>query len=426
MSRRALRIGMVCHSTFGGSGVVATELGLSLAARGHTVHFVCATPPPRLVTGAPNVFFHGVSAPDYPLFQDGQYALALASTLADLSARERLDLLHVHYAIPHATSAVLARQILGASGPRVVTTLHGTDVTSLGQSAAFRAVTRYAVLQSDALSVPSRFLQRAAREGFELPDAVAVEVIPNFVDVDHFRPAAELKVPRPPFTPSEVEGRGSPALSLAKPPSFSSGGLSGRPERPSTSLGATGATLLHNSNFRALKRVKDVVRIFARVRAALPTSRLLLVGDGPERPAVEAEVRALNLTAEVTFLGEQLDVAPLLQRSHLFLLPSDSESFGLAALEALSCGVPVVASDVGGLPDLIAPGETGFLHPVGDVEAMAASALKLLTDPALHARFSAAARARVERTWQREPVVQRYEELYLRALSKGEDGVTPE
>ncbi|MEN9799774.1 MAG: hypothetical protein RL653_3471 [Pseudomonadota bacterium] len=359
-----MRIGLTCHANFGGSGVIATELGLALAERGHDVHVVAAHAPPRL-RETPNVTLHVVESPTHPLFPHGEYALALASKLAEVCRAHALEVLHVHYAIPLATSALLACELLGKDAPRLVTTVHGTDVLTLGQDAAFKPLVRQALLRSDLVTAPSRFLARAAARDFALGDK-AVEVVSNFVDTRRFVPPATA------------------------------------PVRP---------VLAHNSNFRSVKRMQDVVRIFERVRAQVPCE-LVLLGDGPERPALEAFIEAQRLGPHVHLLGEQRDVAHVLQEASVFLLPSEVESFGLAAAEAMSCGVPVIASDVGGLPEVIAHGKTGFLHPVGDVEAMAASAVRLLRDGELRRSLSEAARAACLAHFQPGPLVDAWEAHY--------------
>ena len=363
-----MRVGLSCHANFGGSGVIATELGLALAARGHEVHFICAHAPPRLVEAA-HVTLHEVASPTHPLFPHGEFTLALAAKLAEVSRAHALDLLHVHYALPLATSALLARELLGDAAPRLVTTVHGTDVLTIGHEPAYRPLVRQALLRSDLVTAPSRFLALAAQRDFELGER-PVEVVSNFVDPARFVPPAT---------------------------------------RPAARV------LMHNSNFRSIKRLEDVVRVFERVRAQEPCE-LVLLGDGPERPAVEALVAQRELGPFVRLLGEQRDVAPLLQQASVFLLPSEVESFGLAAVEAMSCGVPVIASAAGGLPEVIDHGRTGFLHPVGDVEAMSESALRLLRDDALHRRLSEAARAACLERFQPGPIVDAYEAHYARVL----------
>jgi L-malate glycosyltransferase len=368
-----LRIGLVCHSTLGGSGVIATELGQALAARGHQVHFFCAAVPARLDVRAANITLHLVKSPVHELFPGGEYALALASALASASKANRLDVLNVHYAIPHATSAFLARQMLGAAAPKLVTTLHGTDVLTLGVEPSLHPVVRHSICASDALTVPTRYLRDEVIKAFS-PPGTPIDVIGNFVDTERFRPAP----------------RANPHI----------------------------PTLLHNSSFRPLKRVDDVVRVLAEVRKKVP-AELVLIGDGPTLGEVEALAKSLGVHGAVRFVGEQTDVTALLQRSDVFLFPSQTESFGLAALEALSCGVPVVASHTGGLPELIDDGVTGYLQPIGDIVGMAARAVQLLTDPATWIRFSAAAREVAQTRWRVGPQVEIYEATYRRVLGRG-------
>jgi L-malate glycosyltransferase len=375
---RPLRVGIACFSTFGGSGVVACEIGLSLAARGHQIHVFSDDRPSRLADAGANLTFHPVELRPYPQLKDSPYALGLTSAIVDVSKRERLDVVHAHYAIPHAISAYLARQVLLPDAPAVVTTLHGTDITLVGNDASFLPLTRFSILASQAVTTPSRWLAEATRRNFDIPGAAcAIEVIPNFVDTRRFSPAA-VPLPRPRLL-----------------------------------------DLVHVSNFRPLKRIDDVVLIFDEARRLLPGAPLVLtlVGDGPERPRVEALVARLGLGEHVRFLGERIDLPAVLRRSDLFLLPSETESFGLAALEAMACGVPVVASDVGGIPEVVVDGESGLLAPVGDTPAMARHVVRLLGDPAEHARFAAAARRRVESTFRLEPIVARYEALYRRVIA---------
>jgi len=385
----SLRIGIACFSTFGGSGVVAAEVGMSLARRGHRVCFLSDGPPGRLGAmdagdaARTNLSLRLVAPRDYPALKHQPYTLALASAMVALAREEPLDLLHVHYAIPHAVSAYLARQILtagavaGAGAPRVVTTLHGTDITLVGVDPSFLPLVRFAILASDGLTVPSAWLRETTYRNLDVPRDVAIQVVPNFVDTQRFAPAPV-------------------------------GAAGGRRVAP--------PTLVHVSNFRPLKRVDDVVRIFARVRAERPDTQLVLVGDGPERPAAEALGRSLGVAAGMRFLGETADLPQILRASDVFLLPSETESFGLAALEAMSCGVPVVASDVGGVPEVVVHGETGLLAPAGDVAAMAAAALRILADPALAMRLGRAARARAETRFPLEPAVDRYEAVYRQVL----------
>jgi len=375
----SLRIGISCYPTFGGSGIVATELGLALAQRGHQVHFICSALPRRYPQQAgANLFFHEVKAPSYPLFGgDNQYALALTSKMVEASREAKLDLLHVHYAIPHAVSGLLARQVVEAEGkqaPKLVTTLHGTDITVVGGDPSFLPVTRFAIEASDAITTPSRYLRAATYQQLGIDPLREIEVIPNFVDTSAYIPDIHAK----------------PA-----------------PDRP--------PLILHNSNFRPLKRVLDAIRIFALARKKRPCE-LALIGDGPERAAAEQLAEKLGLTDCVKFLGEQLDIPAQLRRARAFLLPSESESFGLAALEAMSCGVPVVSSNAGGLPEVNVEGESGFLAEVGDVETMAARLVRLLEDDALHGKMSQAARQIAERRFQLGPAVDRYLDCYRRTL----------
>jgi len=390
MTDQPLRVGITCYPTFGGSGIIATEIGLTLARRGHSVHFICYELPSRLEQFQQNVFFHEVEVLDYPLFDHSHYALALASKMVEVCTYEKLDLLHVHYAIPHATSGFLAKQIIGNRSPRLLTTLHGTDTTVVGADRSFLPITRFSIVQSDGVTVPSRYLKQATYDNLDVPRSVPIEVIPNFVDSERFKPVEQKRWEhlRPLFGGAEKWRPGG--------------------ERP--------RVLIHNSNFRPLKRVEDVIQVFAQVHASLPCL-LVLIGDGPERSRIERLVRQLQLEGSVCFLGKQLNFVEVLQNSDVFLLPSQTESFGLAALEALGCGVPVVASRVGGLPEVVVDGETGFLHEVGDVSGMAQSAVRLLRDRALHERMSAAARAMVEQNWKLEPTVTRYEDTYRRLLA---------
>lgn len=394
MSEQPLRVGITCYPTFGGSGIIATEIGLSLARRGHSVHFICYELPSRLEQFQQNVFFHEVEVLEYPLFDHSHYALALASKMVEVCTYEKLDLLHVHYAIPHATSGFLAKQILAERAPRLLTTLHGTDITVVGADRSFLPITRFSIVQSDGVTVPSRYLKEATYDNLDVPRSLPIEVIPNFVDTDRFKPVEQKRWEhlRPLFAEAKswVPGR----------------------ERP--------RVLIHNSNFRPLKRVEDVIHVFGEVRRTMP-SLLVLIGDGPERSRIERLVREMNLTGSVCFLGKQLNFVEVLQNADVFLLPSQTESFGLAALEALSCGVPVIASRVGGVPEVVVDGEIGFLHEVGDISGMARSALRLLQDASLYERMSSAARARVERNWKLEPTVSRYEDVYRRLLASANE-----
>ncbi|MFB3818465.1 MAG: N-acetyl-alpha-D-glucosaminyl L-malate synthase BshA [Candidatus Methylomirabilales bacterium] len=371
-----MRIGITCYPTYGGSGVVATELGKAVARRGHQVHFISYSLPFRLHTYDERVFFHEVEMLNYPLLEHPPYAIALAAKMSEVGAEAALDCFHVHYAIPHAVSAFLARAILGRGRPRIITTLHGTDITLVGNDRSLFPMTRFALEQSDGITCISQYLRAKTLEVFGV--SRPIRVIPNFVDTARFLPRQE------------------PALRRHLAPDG---------ER----------LLVHLSNFRPVKRVADVVAVFARIREHLP-ARLLLIGDGQDRPLALHRATALGVHRDVVFLGKQDEVERLLAAADLLLLPSQEEAFGLAALEALSCGVPVVASNVGGLPEVVAEGKTGFLLPVGDVEGMAAAALALLTQPARLAEFRAAARRHAVSHFDAGLIVPQYEAYYAEIL----------
>jgi N-acetyl-alpha-D-glucosaminyl L-malate synthase BshA len=374
-----MKIGITCYPTFGGSGVIATELGIALAARGDEVHFISYALPSRLDLPRERVHFHEVVAPSYPLFVSPPYTLALATKMAEVAARAGLDLLHVHYALPHAISAILAREMSDGNGVRlkVVTTLHGTDITIVGQDRSYLPITRWGIDQSNAVTAVSQYLRDVTVKEFGVRRSI--EVIPNFVDTRQYRP----------------DGASAFARSLARPGE---------------------ALLVHVSNFRPVKRVADVLAIFDRVRRVVP-ARLLLIGDGPERSLAERLARQKGSEERATFLGNVAAVETILPATRLMLLPSDSESFGLAALEAMACGVPVIGTLAGGLPEVVEDGRSGFLRPVGDVEGMAEAALALLRDESLWQRFSAQARLRAERDFPTQAMVERYRALYEATLA---------
>lgn len=369
-----MKIGITCYPTYGGSGALATELGLDLARRGHEVHFITYAMPFRLREYSERVYFHEVDTVSgrYPLFEHYPYTLALASKQHEVALREGLDVLHVHYAIPHATTAWLAREMLGAEHPiKVITTLHGTDITLVGQETSFHTITKFSIERSDAVTAVSEFLKEETIRTFGCAQC-RISVIPNFVNLQEYHPV-------------EVKQRDG--------------------------LCPAGHMLInHISNFREVKRVKDVVRVFARIRRAMPAT-LLMIGDGPERDDAEREARELDVAADVRFLGRIDTVAPLLQQSDLFLLPTQSESFGLAALEAMACGVPVVGSRAGGLPEVVQDGVSGILEPAGSVEAMGRRALELLRDPARHQAMAAQAAERAH-FYDADRIVPLYESLY--------------
>jgi N-acetyl-alpha-D-glucosaminyl L-malate synthase BshA len=373
-----VKIGITCYPTYGGSGAIATELGIALAERGHEVHFITYQLPFRLPVFLPRVCFHEVDVGRYPLFQYPPYDLALAVRMHEVVINEGLDLLHVHYAIPHATSAWIAKEMLRKEGRdiAVITTLHGTDITIVGQDPSFHAITKFSIEKSDRITAVSEFLKEETVRAFGCTTC-DVQVIPNFVDPAVYDRARHDPVLRRQFG----DGR---------------------------------KILMHISNFRPVKRVLDVVRIFARVRREVP-SVLVMVGDGPERPSAEAEARALGVERDVHFLGRIDAVAPLLASADLFLLPSDAESFGLSALEALACGVPALGYDVGGIREVVRNGETGALRTVGDVDALADFGVRLLLDPTRWHAMSEAAAADARTRFSSDEIVGRYEALYLRS-----------
>ena len=371
-----MNIGIVCYPTFGGSGVVATELGKALAQRGHRVHFITYSQPVRLDFFNENLFYHEVYVPAYPLFQFPPYELALTSKMVDIVQNEKLDVLHVHYAIPHASAAYMAKQILRARGIQipVVTTLHGTDITLVGKDASFEPVVTFSINQSDGVTSVSADLRRETYEYFAIEKDITV--IPNFIDLHRFKKQDKSHF-RAAIAP---EGE---------------------------------KLLVHTSNFRAVKRVEDVLRIFCGVRAVVP-AKLLLVGDGPDRNRMEKLARELDCHRDLRFLGKLEAVEEVLSVGDLFLMPSENESFGLAALEAMACEVPVVSTNAGGIPELNVHGVTGMLSEIGDVADMVKNALYVLADENLP-RFKAAARARAEE-FAVENIVPRYEECYQRAI----------
>jgi N-acetyl-alpha-D-glucosaminyl L-malate synthase BshA len=374
-----MKIGITCYPTYGGSGAVATELGLDLARRGHEVHFITYDSPFRLHGYTERIYFHQVETRmgRYPLFDHFPYTLALASKQHEVVLREGLEILHVHYAIPHATTAYLAREMLKGERPlRVITTLHGTDITLVGQESSFYAITKFSIEQSDEVTAVSSYLRDETYRAFGCVSC-DVRVIPNFVNLNEYRPA-------------------EPAVRIA-------------PEGTKV--------ITHVSNFREVKRVKDVVRVFARIRRAMPAT-LIMVGDGPDRDDAENEARELGVAGDVRFLGRLDSVASLLQSTELFLLPSQTESFGLAALEAMACGAPVVATRAGGLPEVVDDGVNGILEPVGSVEAMGRRAVELLRDGARYAAMRAAAIAKA-REFSADRIVPMYEALYEEVVRAG-------
>jgi N-acetyl-alpha-D-glucosaminyl L-malate synthase BshA len=372
-----MKIGITCYPTYGGSGVVATELGLELAARGHDIHFISYAVPVRMTEPSERIHFHEVEMLNYPLFNHPPYTLALATQMANVAAHESLDLLHVHYAIPHSVSAYLARAMLKPHRLPFVTTLHGTDITLVGVDRSYLPITRFSIEQSDGVTAISEYLRTVTLR--ELNIQRSVEVIPNFVNCDVFQPG-DADCRRSEFAP-----QGEPIL-------------------------------VHLSNFRPVKRIPDVIDIFATVRAEIP-AKLLMIGDGPERTIAEWLVREKGLMKDVYFLGKQNQVQDLLNCADVLLLPSEIESFGLAALEGMACGVPAVCSEVGGLPEVIRNGVDGFLVPGHDVKTMAARTLEIVTNPRRREQMGIAARERASTTFCSQKIIPLYEDLYQRILA---------
>jgi len=377
---RPLNVGIVCYASVGGSGIVATELGKALALRGHQAHFISTETPFRLGEFQEGLFFHQVLTPTYPLFREPQYLLSLANRIVQVARESKLDIIHAHYAVPHATAAFLSRQILGADGPapRVVTTLHGTDITLVGSDPSYSRIVAFSIEQSDGVTAVSNSLRESTYA--ELGVTHPISVIPNFLDctVHRRRPRPDL---RKRFT------RGDEATKV----------------------------IVHVSNFRPVKRVDAVVTIFDQIRKRVP-ARLLLVGDGPDLAVAQQMARDRGISALVDAVGAQEEVVPLLSIADLFLLPSAQESFGLAALEAMACEVPVIASRVGGLPEVIEDGVSGFLHPLDAEEEMAARGIELLTNPTLQRQVGEAACRRVRSHFCVDRVVPMYEAFYRTLL----------
>jgi len=372
-----MRIGIVCYPTFGGSGVLATELGKALADKGHQVHFITYQQPVRLNEFNANIFYHEVRVSNYPLFDFPPYETALSSTMVDVIMNNHLDLLHVHYAIPHASAAYLAKKILEKMGKKipVITTLHGTDITLVGRDKTFAPVVAFSINESDAITAVSNDLREQTYKIFDIKGEI--EVIHNFVDVNRFQ-----KKPIDAFR--KVIAQNGEKI------------------------------LVHASNFRKLKRVQDVVRIFAEVNKVIP-GKLLFVGDGPERPGAEDLCRELGLCDEIRFVGKQEQMEEILAVADLFLLTSEYESFGLAALEAMAAGVPVISTNVGGLPEINLNGVTGFLSDVGDVKSMSEHAIEILKDDSVLKKFKANAIAQAKK-FDIHNIIPQYEALYDRYL----------
>ncbi len=368
-----MNIGIVCYPTYGGSGVVATELGKALARKGHKVHFIAYRQPARLDIFNENIYFHEVGIAQYPLFEYPPYETALAGTLVDIVKFEKIDLLHVHYAIPHAASAFMAKQILKGQGISlpVITTLHGTDITLVGKQKTYTSLVEFSINQSDGVTAVSESLKNNTLDFFNI--SRDIEVIPNFIDFNRFNKLNKEHFKKA-IAPNDEK------------------------------------ILIHTSNFRKVKRVKDVVKIFSEVAKKIP-AKLLLVGDGPERGNVEELCRSLNTCKDIRFLGKQEAVEELLAIADIFIMPSESESFGLAALEAMACGVPVISSNVGGIPEINIQGKTGYLSDVGNITEMAANAISLLEDEGKLSAFKSAAYTQAKQ-FDISSILPKYEDYY--------------
>ncbi|HEY7212190.1 MAG TPA: N-acetyl-alpha-D-glucosaminyl L-malate synthase BshA [Bryobacteraceae bacterium] len=361
-----MRIGITCYPTYGGSGIVATELGMELAQRGHEVHFISYANPIRLDPGTPGIFYHEVEVSTYPLFVYPPYSLALASRMAEVAERHDLDLLHVHYAIPHSISALLAQQMITRRRLPFITTLHGTDITLVGADRSYFPITKFSIERSDGITTISEFMRKRTVDFFGIQKPI--EVIHNFVNCSLYKPDEEAR----------KEGR---------------------------------KRILHISNFRPVKRVLDCVRALAQVRKEVD-AELVMAGDGPDRGPAEQLAYELGMERHVRFLGKQDHMERLIPRMHALHLPSETEAFGLAALEAMACGVPPVATQAGGVPDLITNQVDGFLEPVGDIEAQAKRLIELLSDASLNKRISQAARKTAQTRFSTELIIPRYEAYY--------------
>ena len=366
-----MRIGITCYPTYGGSGIVATELGLELANRGHEIHFITYANPIRLDPGIPRIYYHEVEVSSYPLFQYPPYCLALASRMAEVAEIEALDLLHVHYAIPHSIAALLAQQMISPKRRLpFITTLHGTDITLVGMDRSYFPITKFSIEKSDGITSISQDLRRHTYEVFGVGNEI--RVIHNFVNVEIYKPL---------------------------------------PDRPDTEK-----RLMHISNFRPVKRVTDCIRILAEVVKQTP-AHLYMVGDGPDRPVAHYLAKDLGVEHHVTFMGKQDHVERIFPQMHVLLMPSEMESFGLGALEGMACGVPPVATRVGGVPELVTHGVDGFLEPVGDISAQSARVVELFTNPDLYRRMSAAARMTAVERFASSLIIPQYEEYYRQIVS---------
>ena len=374
-----MKVAIVCYPTHGGSGVVASELAIGLAEKGHEIHIVSYAQPFRLRSFHQNIFVHEVGVSSYPLFKYPPYALGLATKLVELVEDCDLELIHAHYAVPHAASAYLAKQILDSRRIKTITTLHGTDITLVGADQSFHRVIKFTIEESDGVTAVSEYLKKRTIEEFDIQREI--RVIYNFVDTK--RSASDhADCTRETYAPKGEK------------------------------------ILMHASNFRPVKRVGDVVRIFAKVQEQMP-AKLILIGDGPERIFIQQLVKELKLGDHVYFLGEQDYLEPLFFCADLFLLPSEQESFGLTALEAMACGVPVICAETGGLPEVITHGETGFLYPIGEIKKMAESVVDLLRNPERHELFRNQARRRASQCFNADQIIPQYEAFYEEILKSG-------
>ena len=375
-----MKIGITCYPTYGGSGVVATELGKALASKGHEIHFISYALPHRLTNFIENIYFHEVELSSYPLFEFQLYTLALTSKMVEVFQYEKLDLVHVHYAIPHAVSGFLAREILKKTNNnlKIVTTLHGTDITLVGLEPSFLPLVKFSIEESCGVTAVSRFLKEKTITNYNIEKEIAV--IYNFIDIELFKPRENNNFR------DRIAPKGEKILT-------------------------------HTSNFRPVKRVPDVIKIFNKVKKEL-SCKLVLIGDGPDRSECESLTRELNLQNDVHFLGKQDGLAEILSASDLFLMPSQSESFGLAALEAMSCGIPTISSSVGGLPELNIHNETGYIAEIGDIDRMAKYSLELLNNEKKYQQFSFNSRNRAVKYFDKKIIVPQYEEYYRKVLSQ--------
>lgn len=374
-----MKIGITCYPTYGGSGVVATELGKALAIMGHQVHFISYAMPHRLSHFTENVFFHEVEMSNYPLFEHSLYSLSLTSKMMEVAEYEKLDILHVHYAIPHAVSGYLAKEVMRQNNKdlKLITTLHGTDITLVGLEPSFLPLVKFSIEQSDGVTAVSRFLKEKTITNYHIDKDI--EVIHNFIDTEVFKPVCNQKFKE------HVAPNGEKIL-------------------------------MHTSNFRKVKRVDDTIHILAKVKEELP-AKLVLIGDGPERSECERLARELKLENDVIFLGKQDGLGEILSTADIFLLPSQSESFGLSALEAMSCGKPVISSSVGGIPELVVHNETGYIAEIGDVDRMAKYAIDLIKNEKKYRKFSENSRIRAVETFESSMIVPQYIKYYEKVLN---------